>query len=112
MAASGNETEEWRLGIEPGVHGAPATPEEAAAPRNRSAARLERPLCVLTAEHVGWATYGVLALPPRIVTLAAPPLSTADPTHPPTHPPFLPPPPPPPPHPPSLPLRPASRPAP
>jgi predicted membrane-bound mannosyltransferase len=81
MAASGNETEEWRLGIEPGVHGAPATPEEAAAPRNRSAERLERPLCVLTAEHVGWATVGVLALASRFVTLGARPLDTAEASH-------------------------------
>src|SRR6266404_3898469 len=81
MAASGNETEEWRLGIEPGVHGTPATPEEAAAPRNRSAERLERPLCVLTAEHVGWATVGVLALASRLVTLGARPLDSAEASH-------------------------------
>ena len=81
MAASGKETEEWRLGIEPGTHEAPEAPEEAYAPRNYSAERLERPLCVVTAEHLGWVTVGVLALASRLVMLGARPLNSAEASH-------------------------------
>ncbi|MGA7763848.1 MAG: hypothetical protein WCA59_19055 [Candidatus Binataceae bacterium] len=81
MAVSDKETEEWRLGIEPGAHEAPEAPEEAGAPRNYSAERLERPLCVVTAEHLGWATVGVLALASRLVMLGARPLDSAEAGH-------------------------------
>jgi uncharacterized protein (TIGR03663 family) len=82
MAASGKETEEWRLGIEPGGHDALGeTPEEAGALRNYSAERLERPLCVVTAEHLGWATVGVMALASRLVMLGARPLDSAEAGH-------------------------------
>ena len=81
MAVSEKETEEWRLGIEPGAHEAPEAPEEAGAPRNYSAERLERPLCVVTAEHLGWATVGVLALASRLVMLGARPLDSAEAGH-------------------------------
>jgi len=81
MAASGKETEEWPLGIEPGAHGAAEAPEEVSAPRNYSAERLERPLCVVTAEHLGWATVGVLALASRLVMLGARPLDSAEAGH-------------------------------
>jgi hypothetical protein len=81
MAVSDKETEEWRLGIEPGAHEAPEAPEEAGAPRNYSAERLERPLCVVTAEHLGWATVGVLALASRLVMLGARPLDSAETGH-------------------------------
>ncbi len=81
MAASGKEPEEWRLGIEPGTHETPETPEEAAAPRNYSAERLEQPLCVVTAEHLGWLTVGVLALASRLVMLGARPLDSAEASH-------------------------------
>jgi uncharacterized protein (TIGR03663 family) len=81
MAASGKETEEWRLGIEPGAHEAPEASEEPGAPRNYSAERLERPLCVVTAEHLGWATVGVLALASRLVMLGARPLDSAEAGH-------------------------------
>ena len=73
MTASGKETEEWRLGIEPGAHGVPETPAEDGAPRNYSAERLERPLCVVTAEHLGWAKVGLLAFATRLVMLGARP---------------------------------------
>lgn len=79
MAASGKEAEEWRLGIEPGAHEAPGAPS--GAPRNYSAERLERPLCIVTAEHLGWATVGVLALASRFVMLGARPLDSAEAEH-------------------------------
>src|SRR5271163_1150980 len=81
MAVSGKETEEWRLGIEPGGHGVPEAPGEPAAPRNYSAERLERPLCVVTVEHLGWAAVGVLALASRLVMLGARPLDSAEASH-------------------------------
>ncbi|MGZ3619329.1 MAG: hypothetical protein ACXVAA_02380, partial [Candidatus Binataceae bacterium] len=81
MTASGKETEEWRLGIEPGAHGGPETPAEDGAPRNYSAERLERPLCVVTAEHLGWAKVGVLAFATRLVMLGARPLDSAEAGH-------------------------------
>jgi len=81
MAVSGKETEEWRLGIEPGGHDVPEAPEELDAPRNHSAERLERPLCVVTVEHLGWATVGVLALASRLVMLGARPLDSTEAGH-------------------------------
>jgi predicted membrane-bound mannosyltransferase len=81
MAASGKEAEEWRLGIEPGAHEPPEAQEGAGARRNYSAERLERPLCVVTAEHLGWATVGVLALASRLVMLGARPLDSAEASH-------------------------------
>jgi uncharacterized protein (TIGR03663 family) len=81
MAARGKETEEWRLGIEPGAHETPEAAEELGAPRNYSAERLERPLCVVTAEHLGWATVAVLALASRLVMLGARPLDSAEASH-------------------------------
>ena len=81
MTASGKETEEWRLGVEPGGHEAPEAPQEPDAPRNHSAERLERPLCIVTAEHLGWATVGVVALASRLVMLGARPLDSAEAGH-------------------------------
>jgi len=81
MAVSGKETEEWRLGIEPGTHEVPEAPREPDAPRDHSAERLERPLCVVTVEHLGWATVGVLALASRLVMLGARPLDSAEAGH-------------------------------
>ncbi|HVB82975.1 MAG TPA: hypothetical protein VNE82_23870 [Candidatus Binataceae bacterium] len=81
MAASDKETEEWRLGIEAGGHDAPEASEEAGALRNYSAERLERPLCVVTAEHLGWAVAGALALASRFVMLGERPLDSAEAGH-------------------------------
>ncbi|HEY2524026.1 MAG TPA: hypothetical protein VGI29_03130 [Candidatus Binataceae bacterium] len=81
MSAGGKETEEWRLGIEPGAHETPEVPEEQGTPRNYSAERLGRPLCVVTAEHLGWAKIGVLALLSRLVMLGARPLDSAEARH-------------------------------
>jgi uncharacterized protein (TIGR03663 family) len=81
MAASGKETEEWRLGIEPGAHEPQEVPEEQGAPRDYSAERLDRPLCVVTTEHLGWAKIGVLAVLSRLVMLGARPLDSAEAGH-------------------------------
>ncbi len=81
MAASGKETEEWRLGTDPGSHEAPDAAEEAARPRNYSAERLERPLWVVTSEHLGWVTVGVLAFASRLVMLGMRPLDSAEASH-------------------------------
>jgi uncharacterized protein (TIGR03663 family) len=81
MAVSGKETEEWRLGVEAVGHDIPEAPEEPEAPRNYSAERLERPLCVVTVEHLGWAVIGVLALASRLVMLGARPLDSAEASH-------------------------------
>jgi predicted membrane-bound mannosyltransferase len=78
MAVSGKGTDEWRLGIEPGGHDGPQASEETGAVRNYSAERLERPLWVVTAEHLGWAMLGCLALASRFVMLGARPLDSAE----------------------------------
>jgi uncharacterized protein (TIGR03663 family) len=78
MAISGRETEEWRLGVEPGAHEPQTNAEAGETPRNYSAERLERPLCVVTAEHVGWAIVALLALASRMVMLGARPLDPAE----------------------------------
>jgi uncharacterized protein (TIGR03663 family) len=78
MAISGRETEEWRLGVDPGTHEVPIEGEAAESPRNYSAERLARPLAVLTAEHVGWAVVAILALATRLVMLGARPLDSAE----------------------------------
>jgi uncharacterized protein (TIGR03663 family) len=75
---SGKGTDEWRLGIEPGGHDGPQASEEAGVVRNYSAERLERSLCVVTAEHLGWAVVGCLALASRFVMLGARPLDSAE----------------------------------
>ena len=81
MSASGKETEEWRLGVEPGAHETPEVPEEQGAPRDYSAERLDRPLCVVTAEHLGWAKIGALAVLSRLVMLGARPLDSVEARH-------------------------------
>jgi predicted membrane-bound mannosyltransferase len=78
MAASGKGTDEWRLGIELGGHDGQQASEETEAVRNYSAERLERPLCVVTAEHLGWAIVGCLALASRFVMLGARPLDSSE----------------------------------
>ena len=81
MSAGGKETEEWRLGIEPGSHETQEVPQEQDAPRDYSAERLDRPLCVVTAEHLGWAKIGALAVLSRLVMLGARPLDSAEARH-------------------------------
>src|ERR1700730_6006086 len=78
MAVSGKGTEEWRLGVEVGGHDGPEAHEESGEVHDYSAERLERPLCVVTAEHLGWAIVGCLALASRFVMLGARPLDSAE----------------------------------
>jgi predicted membrane-bound mannosyltransferase len=81
MSVSSKETEEWRLG-EPGAHDVPEqSSEEPGALHNYSAERLERPLWVVTAEHLGWATVGILAIASRLVMLGARPLNSVEAGH-------------------------------
>jgi uncharacterized protein (TIGR03663 family) len=77
--------DEWRLGIEPGEHG--AHPALAAARRaeaaqaagiDRSAGRLDRPLYTLTAEHLGWIVVALYALATRLIALGARPLGPGE----------------------------------
>jgi uncharacterized protein (TIGR03663 family) len=83
MAAGGKgRAEEWRLGVELGTleefDAAEAAP---GALRDHSAERLERPLCVVTAEHLGWAAVACWALVSRLVMLGARPLDSAEARH-------------------------------
>ncbi len=81
MAVSGKGTEEWRLGIELGAHDGLEAAEESEAIRNYSAERLERPLCIVTAEHLGWAMVAGLALASRFLMLGARPLDSVEARH-------------------------------
>ncbi len=83
MAAGGKGgIEEWRLGVELGsleeFEAAEAAP---AAARDHSVERLERPLLVVTAEHLGWAAVAGWALVSRLVMLGARPLDSAEARH-------------------------------
>ena len=74
--------EEWRLGVEPGALTEFDDLDEASgAARNHSAERLERPLCVLKVEHLGWAAVALWALVSRLVMLGARPLDSAEAHH-------------------------------
>ncbi|HLK86478.1 MAG TPA: hypothetical protein VKT27_08210 [Candidatus Binataceae bacterium] len=77
MSLSSREPEEWRLGVDPGAHEPSETSEEVAT-RNYSAERLDRPLFVVTAEHLGWALVAALALITRLAMLGARPLDEAE----------------------------------
>src|SRR3984893_12240692 len=78
MAVSGKGTEEWRLGVELGGHDGPEAHEESGEVHDYSAERLERPLCVVTAELLEWAMGGCLGLASRFVMLGARPLDSAE----------------------------------
>jgi uncharacterized protein (TIGR03663 family) len=77
MAVSSKGTEEWRLG-EVGGHDGLEAHEETGEVHDYSGERLERPLCVVTAEHLGWAIVGCLAVASRFVMLGARPLDSAE----------------------------------
>ncbi|HYB90646.1 MAG TPA: hypothetical protein VEC38_06345 [Candidatus Binataceae bacterium] len=74
------EPEEWHLGIEPGEHREAVPPPEVQPEPtvDLSAARLDRPLYVLTAEHLGWIIIAVYAIASRMIALGARPLSPAE----------------------------------
>jgi predicted membrane-bound mannosyltransferase len=74
--------DEWRLGIELGdaqAHGLAESPAEPA--RNLSQERLERPLHVVTAEHLGWSAIVLYAALTRLTALGARPLDGAEASH-------------------------------
>jgi predicted membrane-bound mannosyltransferase len=70
-------SEEWRLGIELAEHAAQPERATGAGP-DPSAARLERPLYVLTAEHLGWFLIGAYAIVTRLAALGARPMTPAE----------------------------------
>lgn len=74
------DSEEWRLGHEPDhplPQQAPAPTPAPAAP-DLSEQRLERPLYVVTIEHLGWAAIALYALLTRLAALGLRPLSPAE----------------------------------
>jgi predicted membrane-bound mannosyltransferase len=74
--------EEWRLGIELGDDQEHALAESPAEPaRNRSRERLERPLHVVTAEHLGWSAIALYATLTRLTALGARPLDGVEAGH-------------------------------
>lgn len=78
-AGSKRSAEEWRLGVELGTLDQFDETEAAAAPaRDYSAERLERPLWVVTAEHLGWAAVACWTVASRLVMLGARPLDSAE----------------------------------
>ncbi len=78
----GEHGEEWRLGIELGddhEHGFAESPAEPA--HNLSRERLERPLHVVTAEHLGWVAVAAYATLTRLTALGARPLDGTEAGH-------------------------------
>jgi hypothetical protein len=78
----GEHGEEWRLGIELGddhEHGFAESPAEPA--HNLSRERLERPLHVVTAEHLGWVAIAAYATLTRLIALGARPLDGTEAGH-------------------------------
>jgi uncharacterized protein (TIGR03663 family) len=75
-------TEEWRLGVEPSaLTELDDLDDVSGVVRNHSAERLERPLCVLTFEHLGWVAVALWALVSRLVMLGARPLDSTEARH-------------------------------
>ncbi len=74
--------EEWHLGIETGEHQEPAITERPAeVPYDLSHERLERPLQVVTVEHLGWGAIAVYATITRLIALGARPLDGVEAGH-------------------------------
>lgn len=81
-AHNGEHGEQWRLGIELGddhEHGFVVHPGEPAG--NLSLERLERPLQVVTVEHLGWAAIAAYALLTRLAALGVRPLNSSEAGH-------------------------------
>jgi uncharacterized protein (TIGR03663 family) len=78
-SAQRSDSDEWRLGIEPGEHHElelvhpPSEPQ-----RDLSLERLERPLEVVTVERLGWALVALYAILTRLAFLAARPLDASE----------------------------------
>src|ERR1700694_4209944 len=72
--------DEWRLGIEAGEprRYQEPSPGQKSAPPNLSADRLDAPLYVVTAEHLGWAIIALYALITRLGALGMRPLSSIE----------------------------------
>jgi predicted membrane-bound mannosyltransferase len=73
-------SDEWRLGIELAEHAAhpgSAQPESPGGP-DPAAARLDRPLYVLTAEHLGWLLIAAYTIVTRLAALGARPITAAE----------------------------------
>lgn len=78
-AQSGGPGDEWRLGIELGEpHEHPASEAPGQPAPDLSVGRLERPLQVVTVEHLGWFLIAIWAAVTRLVVLGARPLSAAE----------------------------------
>jgi uncharacterized protein (TIGR03663 family) len=78
-SAQRSDSDEWRLGIEPGEHHElelvhpPSEPQ-----RDLSLERLERPLEVVTVERLGWALVALYAILTRIAFLAVRPIDASE----------------------------------
>ncbi len=81
-AESQEHGSEWRLGLEPGESAqATAAPPQGEPPRDLGRERLERPLQVVTVEHLGWALIALYALASRALGLGMRPLDGAEARH-------------------------------
>jgi uncharacterized protein (TIGR03663 family) len=87
-AQKGEHAEEWHLGVEPGdehdgyhVHQLGIAEHPAALARDRSRERLERPLHVVTPEHLGWVAIAIYAGLTRLVALGTRPLDPSEARH-------------------------------
>jgi uncharacterized protein (TIGR03663 family) len=81
-AQNDDHGEQWRLGVElddDHEHGFTESPAEPA--RNLSRERLERPLHVVTAEHLGWSAIALYATLTRLIALGAHPLDGTEAGH-------------------------------
>ena len=76
-AESKEHGSEWRLGLEAG-ESAPAPPPQTDQPRDRGRERLERPLQVVTIEHLGWALIALYVVASRLIGLGARPLDAGE----------------------------------
>ncbi len=81
-AESQEHGSEWRLGLEPGesVQGTAAPPHREHS-RDLGRERLERPLQVVTVEHLGWSLITLYALGSRLLGLGVRPLDGAEARH-------------------------------
>jgi len=78
-AQSGGHGDEWRLGTEPGEpHQRPPSAQPHEPAPDLSLSRLERPLQVVTVEHLGWFLIGLWAAVTRLVLIGARPLGAAE----------------------------------
>jgi uncharacterized protein (TIGR03663 family) len=78
----GGHREEWHLGVEPDDHQEHELIERpSVTARSLSRERLERPLHVITVEHLGWVAIAAYAVLTRLATLGARPLGSIEAAH-------------------------------